>query len=84
MKLKKFFVLGLSMDRNYCNNRLAFEMMEESGLFHLFYTFCELKINGQTQGICMVVERPEDWALKEEKSIFLIRRGYNNKIDNSE
>ena len=81
MKLKKFYVLGLSMDRNYCNNRLAFEMMDKAGFFHLFYTFCELKINGQTQGICMVVERPEDWALKEEKSIFLIRRGFNNSID---
>jgi spore coat protein H len=29
----------------------------------------------------MIVERPEDWALKEEKSIFLIRRGYDNVID---
>ncbi len=81
VKLKKFFVLGLSMDRCYCNNRLAFEMMKESKLFHLFYTFCELRINGETQGVCMIVERPEDWALKEEKSIFLIRRGYNNVID---
>src|SRR4030042_741649 len=43
--LKKFFVLSLSMDRNYCNNILAFEMMKASRLFDLFFSFCELRIN---------------------------------------
>jgi len=80
-KYKKFFLLGLSMDRNYASNRLAFEMMETSRIFHLFYAFCELRINGQSEGICMVTERPEDWALKKQSSPLLIRRGYNNSID---
>ena len=80
-KLKKFFVLSLSMDRNYANNHLAFEMMETSGIFHLFYTFGEMRINGQSEGICMIVERPEDWAMKKKDSPVLIRRGYNNNID---
>ena len=75
--LKKFFVLSLSMDRNYCNNSLAFEMMKASRLFDLFYSFCELRINGQSEGIGMVIERPEDWALKKHNSPMMIRRGYN-------
>lgn len=79
--LKKFFVLSLSMDKNYCSNRLAFEMMEASQFFDLFYSFCELQINGQSEGICMVIERPEDWAMKKKDSPLLIRRGYNNTID---
>jgi len=79
--LKKFFVLSLSMDKNYCSNRLAFEMMEASQFFDLFYSFCELRINGQSEGICMVIERPEDWAMKKKDSPLLIRRGYNNTID---
>jgi spore coat protein H len=79
--LKKFFVLSLSMDRNYCNNRLAFEMMEASQIFGLFYSFCELRINDQSEGIHMVIERPEDWAMKKKNSPLLIRRGYNHKID---
>lgn len=78
---KKFYLLSLSMDKNYCSNRLAFEMMEVSNLFHLFYSFCELRINGKSEGICMVVERPEDWAIKMENSPLLIRRGYNTTID---
>jgi len=78
---KKFFVLSLSMDKNYCNNRLAFEMMETSQLFDLFYSFCELRINDQSEGIYMVIERPEDWAMKIKDSPLLIRRGYNHNID---
>jgi spore coat protein H len=79
--LKKFFALSLSMDRNYSNNRIAFEMMEISKLFSLFYSFCELRINDQSEGIYLVVERPEDWAMKKKDSPLLIRRGYNHNID---
>lgn len=81
---KKFFVLSLSMDRNYCNNRLAFEMMESIQLFDLFYSFCELRINGHSEGICMIIERPQDWAMKKKDSPLLIRRGYNHAIDKLE
>ena len=79
--LKKFFVLGLAMDRDYINNRLAFEMMETLKLFHLFYAYGELRINGHSEGICLIVERPGDWALKKKDSPLVIRRGYNSSID---
>jgi len=79
--LKKFFALSLSMDRSYCNNRLAFEMMENTGLFSLFYTFCELRINGQSEGIYLVIERPDEWAMKKKDSPLMIRRGYNHALD---
>ncbi|MCJ7449690.1 MAG: CotH kinase family protein [Bacteroidales bacterium] len=78
---KKFLILSLSMDRNYCNNRLAFEMMETCQLFDLFYSFCELRINGNSEGICMVIERPEDWAIKKKDSPVIIRRGYDGSIN---
>jgi spore coat protein H len=80
--LKKFYAISLSMDKNYSRNRLAFEMMEAAQLFHLFYSFCELRINGQSEGIYMVIERPEDWAIKKKDSPLIIRRGYNNTIKN--
>ncbi len=78
---KKFFILSLSMDKFYISNRLAFGMMDVARLFDLFYSFCELRINGQSEGICMIIERPEDWAMKKKSSPLLIRRGYNNAID---
>lgn len=79
--LRKFLALSLSMDMCYANNRLAFEMMEKAHLFDLFYTFSALHINGNDEGIYMIVERPEDWAMKKKNSPFLIRRGYENLIN---
>ena len=78
---KRFDVISLSMDKYYINNRLAFEMMETCELFDLFYSYCELRINGHSEGISMVIERPEDWALKKKSSPLLIRRGYNHHTD---
>lgn len=80
-KMNKFYALSLSMDQNYCSNRLAFEMMEKINLMHLFYSFGEININGKSQGICMIIERPEDWALKKMNSPLMIRRGYNESMD---
>ncbi len=80
--LKKFYVLSLAMDKFYHNNRLAYEMMKATGIFRLFYAFCEVRINGQSDGIHMIVERPDEWAMKKKDSPFLIRRGYNGEIDN--
>jgi spore coat protein H len=81
---RKFYALSLSMDKNYCNNRLAYEMLKKIGLFDLFYSFTELHINGESEGICMLIERPEDWAIKKKNSPLIIRRGYNHTIDKME
>ena len=81
---KKFFALSLSMDRIYINNRIAFEMMETLSLFHLYYTFCELRINDQSEGVYMIMERPEDWAIKKNNSPVMLRRGYNEDIVKTE
>ena len=78
--LKKFSLLSLSMDKYYVRNRLAFELMDSLGLFNLYYSFCELKINGTSEGVFMIVERPEDWALKKIKSPLIIRRGYDHRM----
>jgi spore coat protein H len=79
--LNKFSLLNLSMDKYYCRNRLAFEMMEALGIFDLFYSFCELRINDISEGIFMIMETPENWAIREKKSPLVIRRGYDHKID---
>jgi spore coat protein H len=79
--LKKFSLLNLAMDQYYCRNRIAFEMMEEIGIFDLFYSFCDLKINGKSEGVFMIIEPPEDWAIRKEKSPLVLRRGYNHQIE---
>lgn len=79
--LKKFYAISLSMDKNYIRNRLAFELLHELHLFDLFYSFSELRINREVEGIYMIIERPQDWALKKKDSPLIIRRGFDHKID---
>jgi spore coat protein H len=80
-KFKKFYAISLSMDKNYMRNRMAFEMLKELGLFDLFFTYGETRINGQSEGIYLLLERPQDWALKKKDSPFIIRRGYSQTIE---
>jgi spore coat protein H len=78
--MMNFTLLSLSMDKYYCHNHLAFGLMETVGLHHLFYSFCELRINDDSEGIFMVIERPEDWAFSKKKSPVIIRRGFDHAI----
>jgi len=79
--LNKFSLLNLSMDKYYCRNSLAFEIMKRLGLFNLFYSFCELQINDRSEGIFMIMETPENWALRDKKSPLVLRRGYDHEIE---
>jgi spore coat protein H len=79
--MKRFKLLSLSMDKYYSHNRIAFELMETLDLYHLFYSYCDLRINDKSEGIFMVVERPEDWALHEKGSPMVIRRGFKHAIE---
>lgn len=79
--LRKFYAQSLTMDRDYINNRTAFRMMEETGLFSLWHTFSKLSVNDCCEGLYMVLERPEDFALKKKSSPLVIRRGFENRIN---
>ncbi len=68
------------MDQNYFRNRVAFNLMNKIGLFNLFYTYAEVIINDNTQGVYLLVEKPKDYAFKKEKANYVIRRSYQNQI----
>lgn len=78
---KKFYAICLSMDKNYFRNRLAFELMGIIQLFDLFYSYGALEINENPEGIYLIIERPQDWALKRKGSPLVIRRGYDHDIE---
>jgi spore coat protein H len=81
--LNRFKLISLAMDYTYIENRLAFGILEERGIMPLFYRYVELKINGSTQGIYLLVEDPEQFY-HENGSEYILRRGYYNSIDDSE
>ena len=79
-KFKKFNLISLSMDKNYFRNKVAFDLMSQLGLFNLFYTYAEVIINDQTQGIYLMVQKPKNYAFKKENANFMLRRDYKNRI----
>ena len=80
-KLKKFDAISLSMDKLYMRNRIAFDLMQKLKLFNLTYTYCDLSINDNHEGIYMIIEHPKEWAMKKQHSPFVIRRGYDHRIE---
>jgi spore coat protein H len=58
-------------------------MVEQQGIMPLFYRFVEMKINGSTQGVYLLVEDPEQFFL-DRGSEYILRRGYYNSIEDAE
>ncbi len=82
-KLTRFKLISLSMDYTYINNRIAFGILEQAGVFPLFYRYVEFKINGETQGVYLLVEDPEQFY-KEIGSECILRRDYHHSIEDLE
>jgi len=79
-KLKRFNLISMSMDQNYFRNKVAFDLMSKLQLFNLFFVYSEVIVNNKTQGIYLLVEKPKNYAFKECKANFMVRRTYKNQI----
>ena len=82
--VKDCYLLGLTMDRNYIGNYTAYSILKYLHIFNLTFSYCEVVINNRSQGIYLIMERPEDYAFKTIKSPVLIRRGFNMSMDKIE
>ena len=81
VSVKDCYLLSLSMDKNYVTNYTAYSLLKVLDLFNLTFSYCEVIINDESQGIYLIMERPGDYALKTLNSPVLIRRGFDMKID---
>jgi len=80
VKLDAFYLVSLTMDRNYFRNRLAFDLLKQLELFSLYYHYAEVRINNVSQGIYLLLQRPQDWAKKMQDSPYIVRRGRDLRI----
>jgi spore coat protein H len=78
-RLTSFKLLSLCMDYTYINNRLAYGIFRDAGMMPLFFKYVELLINGETQGVYLLIEDPETYAM-ESGSEYILRRHYHNAI----
>jgi len=76
-KPKDFYLISLSRDKNHFRNRLSFQLLHAAGIFELFHDYVILKINGRDEGLYMLIQRSEDWALKRLGSPYIVKREIN-------
>ena len=81
--MSRFKLLAMAMDYTYIENRIGFGLLEQVGIMPLFYKFVEFRMNGNTEGVYMLVEDPEQY-FKEQGSEFILRRYYHHWIADSE
>ncbi len=79
--LENFYLISMSMDRNYVHNRFAFDCLNALGIFPLAHRYVSLKINNIDEGIYLLTERPFDYILGELASPYALRRLQSGVID---
>jgi spore coat protein H len=65
----------MSLDGDYYHNELAFHCLSSLGLFPLYHHYVEVSINGMSEGLYLLVQRPADYALEQIGSPGILRRG---------
>lgn len=78
-KLSKFALIGLVMDRNYWRNRWSFLSMDQIDLFPLYNTFAEFRINDNSMGVYLMLQKADDFS-RQINSPVLVRREYNDSF----
>ena len=82
-KLKKFYTVSLSMDKNYVRNAISYNILSLFDFSIPFYSYATLNLNGSSEGIYMVFYPPPDYAMDYCGSEFVLRRGYHSSIKKS-
>ncbi len=72
--LNKFSLTNLVMDKNYWRNRFSFIVLHHLGLFPLYNNYAEVKVNKTSQGVYLVMEKPEDYISSFLHSPLIARR----------
>jgi hypothetical protein len=60
ISLRRFFLINLYADPTGFKNRWCFEMLKELGLYMGYHELATVEFNAESQGLYMLLERPED------------------------
>ena len=60
IRLRRLFLINLYADKLGFENRLCYGLMNELELFPPYQQLCVVRFNGESQGLYLAVERPED------------------------
>lgn len=83
-KEKSFNLVSMWQDRGYVSNQISFEILRKLNLFDLKMEYATLTINGQSEGLYLVMQKPQQ-AIKEiTKDAWIARRGYSGSAETKE
>lgn len=82
IRVRKFFLLNMANDPYNFKMKFSYQLLSKFGLFPSYNQFVVLDINGSSQGLYLMVERPED-AIKRvfPNVISVFRTRLNNNIE---
>jgi spore coat protein H len=76
--VSRLAINNLAMDHNYWRARVCFLLMRKINIFPLANQYAELRLNGQTQGTYLEIQKPEDYARSIGSELLLRRETASN------
>lgn len=70
---------NLAMDRDYWRNRFCFLLMKKLNIFPLANEFAEVRVNDESWGVYLAIQRPEDYVAQSGIPL-LVRRDKNSEF----
>ena len=79
---REFFLLSMCQDRRYLRTNATFQIWKQLGFFPLEFRYIELKQNGESRGLYVLLEKPVVGLLRQNpESKSVLRRKFYTNID---
>lgn len=73
----EFYLLSMCLDDRYVRAFTAYQLYAQQGVFPLEFRFVELRINGQTRGVYLLIEKAKEALVDDNARVrAVIRRGF--------
>ncbi len=74
----EFYLLSMCLDDGYVNQYTANQLLKQMGLFPLEFGFVELRIDGETHGVYLLVEKAREELVRDNSRVrSVLRRRYS-------
>ena len=80
VQLKRFFLINMVHDAGQFHGWFSYSLLNELGLFPNYFQYVTVKINDQTQGVYLLIERTQDALLRTERELQFVMRRRTDKL----
>lgn len=70
----EFYLLSMCADDRYVQQYTANQLMKELGLFPLEFRFIELRLDGETQGVYLLLEKAREELVRDQSRVHSVMR----------